>query len=92
VEVEIRYDDKRFRLRVRDDGKGIDPAVLSGEGGEGHYGLRGMRERATLIGGSLTLWSEVDAGSEVELCIPASTAYAPGRRRSASSREFAAKA
>jgi signal transduction histidine kinase len=27
VEAEIRYDDKEFRLRVRDDGKGIDPAV-----------------------------------------------------------------
>jgi ligand-binding sensor domain-containing protein/signal transduction histidine kinase len=91
VEVEICYDDKQFRLRMRDDGRGIDPAVLSGEGGEGHYGLRGMRERATLIGGSLTLWSDVDAGSEVELCIPANTAYAAGRRRSASSRASAAK-
>ncbi len=29
VEVEIRYDNEQFRLRVRDDGKGIDPAVLS---------------------------------------------------------------
>ena len=29
IEVEIRYDDEQFRLRVRDDGKGIDPAVLS---------------------------------------------------------------
>ena len=29
VEVEIRYDNKQFRLRVRDDGKGIDPAVLA---------------------------------------------------------------
>ena len=39
VEVEIRYDDEQFRLRIRDDGKGIDPAVLSDGGREGHYGL-----------------------------------------------------
>jgi len=45
VEVEIRYDEKQLRLRVRDDGKGIDPAVLAGKGTEGHYGLRGMPER-----------------------------------------------
>jgi Histidine kinase-, DNA gyrase B-, and HSP90-like ATPase len=61
------YDDRQFRFRVRDDGKGIDPALLSDEGREGHYGLRGMRERATLIGGRLTIWSKVDTGSEVEL-------------------------
>jgi ligand-binding sensor domain-containing protein/anti-sigma regulatory factor (Ser/Thr protein kinase) len=79
IEVEIRYDARQFRLRVRDDGRGIDPAVLSGEGKEGHYGLRGMRERAVLVGGNLTVWSEVDAGSELELCIPASAAYAVGR-------------
>ena len=71
VEVEIRYDNERFRLRVRDDGKGIDAAVLSAQGREGHYGLPGMRERATLIGGKLTVWSEVDAGTEVELRLPA---------------------
>ena len=39
VEVEIRYDDDEFRLRVRDDGKGIDQAVLAAQGIEGHYGL-----------------------------------------------------
>jgi signal transduction histidine kinase len=38
VEVEIRYGDQQFRLRVRDDGKGIDRAILSGQGNEGHYG------------------------------------------------------
>jgi signal transduction histidine kinase len=81
VEVEIRYDDDRFRLRVRDDGKGIDPAFLSGKGSEGHYGLPGMRERATLIGGKLVVWSEVDAGTEVELRVPASAAYATTHRR-----------
>ena len=76
VEVEIRYDSQQFRLRVRDDGKGMDAAVLSGEGPQGHYGLPGMRERAKLIGGKLVIWSEVDAGTEVELGIPARTAYA----------------
>ncbi len=59
IEVEIRYDDQQFRLRVRGDGKGIDPAILSRQHREGHYGLPGMRERATLIGGKLTVWSEV---------------------------------
>ena len=50
IEVEIRYDEQQFRLRVRDDGKGIDPKVLDGEGRAGHYGLPGMRERAKLVG------------------------------------------
>jgi len=79
VEVEIRYDDE-FRLRVRDDGKGIDAAVLSSHGPGGHYGLRGMRERATLIKGKLAVWSEVDEGTEVELRVPASAAYTTDRK------------
>ncbi len=36
VEVEIRYDNEQFRLRVRDDGKGIDPAVLASQSSERH--------------------------------------------------------
>jgi signal transduction histidine kinase/ligand-binding sensor domain-containing protein len=80
VEVEIRYDSDGFRMRVRDDGQGMDPRVPR-EGLEGHYGLGGMRERATLIGGDLTVWSEVGAGSEIELCVASAGAYArPGGR------------
>jgi signal transduction histidine kinase/ligand-binding sensor domain-containing protein len=81
IDVEIRYDQKQFRLRVRDDGKGIDPNVLGGEGREGHYGLHGMRERAKLVGGEVAVWSERGSGTKVELSIPASTAYATGTRR-----------
>ncbi len=92
VEVEIRYDDEQFRLRVRDDGKGIDPAVLSRQHDEGHYGLPGMRERARLIGGYLNVWSEVDAGTEVELCVPAGSAYTAARRSSWLWQKFAGKA
>jgi len=91
VEVEIRYDNDQFRLRVRDDGRGIDREVLSGDGVEGHYGLHGMRERASLIGGKLVVWSEVDAGTEVELRVPAGTAFASVPRSSWFSRKVAGK-
>jgi len=93
VEVEIRYDERQLRLRVRDDGKGIDPKHLNEEGRAGHFGLRGMRERARLMGGKLTVWSEVETGTEVELSIPAANAYAmaDGRRRSWLAEKFAGK-
>jgi signal transduction histidine kinase len=76
IEVELRYDDREMRLRVRDDGRGIDQKVLTEGGREGHFGLRGMRERATVIGGKLTVWSGLDAGTEVELSVPGSRGYA----------------
>jgi signal transduction histidine kinase len=78
IEVEIRYDERQFRLRVRDDGKGIDSKVLNDDERPGHYGMRGMRERAKLLDGKLTVWSEVETGTEVELSIPAANAYATG--------------
>jgi ligand-binding sensor domain-containing protein/signal transduction histidine kinase len=76
IEVEIRYDQRQLRLRVRDDGKGIDPTILNGRGRPGHYGLPGMHERAKLVGGKLAVWSELNSGTEAELSIPASIAYA----------------
>jgi signal transduction histidine kinase len=76
IEVEIRYDEEQLRVRIRDDGKGIDPGVVAPGHAAGHWGLRGMRERAKLIGGSFAVWSELDRGTEVELSIPAASAYA----------------
>jgi len=63
-------------VRVRDDGRGIDPKVIEAGGRAGHYGLPGMRERATMVGGKLAVWSKLDSGTEVEMTIPASFAYA----------------
>jgi len=82
IETEITYDESLLRLRFRDDGKGIDPRVLERGGRSGHWGLPGMRERAKRIGAQLEVWSEVAAGTEVELSIPASIAYEtlPARR------------
>src|SRR6202167_6207162 len=73
IEAEIRYDSARLRLRIRDDGKGIDPKVLREGGRAGHWGLPGIRERAKQIGARLDLWSEAGAGTEVELTVPVST-------------------
>ena len=92
VEVEIRYGDAEFRLRVRDDGQGIDRKVLAGQGIEGHCGLRGMPERAALIGGELAVSSEVGAGTEVELRLPGRKVYVKPARRSWLPRVFASKA
>jgi signal transduction histidine kinase len=80
IDVHIRYDDRQFQLRVRDDGQGIDSALLD-EQRPGHFGLPGMRERAELVGGRLDVWSEVGAGTEVDLTIPAAKAYATARAR-----------
>jgi len=74
IEVEIQYDKNHLRLRVRDDGKGVDSEVFT-EGRSGHWGVQGMRERAKLLGGQLEVWSELDSGTEIQLSIPASIAY-----------------
>jgi signal transduction histidine kinase len=92
VEVEIRYDERQFRLRVRDDGRGIDPTVLANKGLAGHYGLRGMPERAAVIGGELAVWSEVGGGTEIDLRVPGRSVYAKQPRRSWLSRVLAPKA
>jgi signal transduction histidine kinase/ligand-binding sensor domain-containing protein len=75
IEVEIRYDVHLFRVRVRDNGKGIDPQLLGDDGRAGHFGLHGMRERAGLMRGKVELWSNLESGTEVELTIPATNAY-----------------
>jgi len=75
IEVDIRYDDRLLRLRIRDDGKGMDPRVLQEGRRAGHWGLPGIRERARQIGARLEFWSQTGAGTEVELTIPAGVAY-----------------
>ena len=80
IEAEVTYGARELRVRIRDDGKGIDPQHLNA-GRARHWGLTNMRERAHQIGSELSLWSEVGAGTEVELRIPGSLAYGPTRRR-----------
>ncbi len=75
VDAEILYDEKLLRLRIRDDGKGIEPQVLENGGRAGHWGLIGIRERAKRLAAQLDFYSEAGVGTEVQLTLPASVAY-----------------
>jgi ligand-binding sensor domain-containing protein/signal transduction histidine kinase len=81
IEAEITYGDSEFLLHVRDDGSGIDPNVANQGARAGHWGVPGMRERAKSFGGKLEVWSEVGAGTEVELTVPAAIAYGKSEAR-----------
>ena len=75
VELDIRFDDSGVRLRIRDDGIGMNADALRQKGAAGHWGLSGMHERAENIGAQLSVWNRPGSGCEVELKVPASLAY-----------------
>jgi len=74
IEAEIVYGES-LRVRIRDDGKGIDPAIMEEGRRSGHYGLPGMRERAERVGGKLDVWTGAGAGTEIQLSIPGNIAF-----------------
>jgi NarL family two-component system sensor histidine kinase YdfH len=53
---------------VRDDGAGFDVEAVAGLAG--HYGLRGLRERARLLGGTLDVTSAPGQGTTIRLTVP----------------------
>ena len=81
VETEVRYDEEQLRVRIRDDGKGMDPEILKKGRRAGHWGLLGAKERAQRIGAHLDIWSEAGAGTEIQLRIPAAVAYENSHNR-----------
>lgn len=80
IEVEVIYAPTELQLRVRDDGIGIDADVVK-VGLAGHWGLPGMRERASEIGAHLDIWGSKGAGVEIDLKVPGKIAYVHGRER-----------
>jgi len=74
IEFKLEYADSDLRMWVRDNGRGIDPQVLR-SGRNGHWGLIGMRERATRIDGLLNISSSATTGTEVQLSIPGRIAF-----------------
>jgi signal transduction histidine kinase/ligand-binding sensor domain-containing protein len=80
IETEIIYHRSELRLRFRDDGRGIERSILE-KGRPDHWGLPGMRERASKIRASFEVWSRQGAGTEIELKVPARIAYLRNGRR-----------
>ncbi|WP_049622171.1 sensor histidine kinase [Frateuria defendens] len=75
IEADIRYSAASLRITVRDDGRGLDEAVLREGRRAGHWGLVGMRERAERLGARLALRPGTPRGTELELTVPARVAF-----------------
>jgi signal transduction histidine kinase len=68
LEVELQYGHD-LTLRVRDNGIGIEPTVAN-QGKDGHFGIRGMRERAARLGAQFTIVSSPTSGTEMTVVVP----------------------
>jgi len=70
ITVELVEGPRSLVLTVQDDGLGIDAERLNGGEGDDRLGIRGMRERAGLIGGQLDITSAAGQGTRVTLTVP----------------------
>jgi signal transduction histidine kinase len=77
IEIDVARIDDRLELTVRDDGVGFDPqATLAGEPSARSFGLLGMRERATAVGGTLAITARPGTGTTVAARLPLTFASA----------------
>jgi two-component system sensor histidine kinase UhpB len=65
VDLRLEHDAQQTVLTVADDGRGLAPGSLPSANG-----IRGMRERAMLIGAGLTITPPLEGGTQVQLTIP----------------------
>ena len=75
MEAEVRYGDEQLRVRIRDDGKGMDPEVLKKEGAQDIGDSSVQRNEHSESGHSWIFGAKAEAGTEVQLSIPATIAY-----------------
>jgi signal transduction histidine kinase len=68
VVLRLEQQNGEVRFQVQDNGRGFDPARPF----PGHLGIRSMQERATKVGGLLTITSVPEQGANINVCIPLS--------------------
>jgi signal transduction histidine kinase len=71
VDVSLRVEEGTLLLSIEDDGKGLAPEQLGESKG---LGVIGMRERASLIGGSLSIGPGARGGVRIDLRVPLAAA------------------
>jgi signal transduction histidine kinase len=84
VIVRLWADAERAGLQIEDEGRGFDPEAALAAGVSN--GLAGMRERATLLGGELTVDSAPGRGTRITVELPCGNAAEPARDRTARDR------
>ncbi|GAB3256839.1 sensor histidine kinase [Chitinimonas naiadis] len=82
IQLQVQYGASELRITISDNGGGIPQDVQQAGGREGHWGLTGMRERASKIKGKLSCSSIPERGTTVQLSVPARLAYEYGAGRS----------
>ncbi len=72
IRVRLEQTGAEMTLIVADDGQGMDLEALeaSGVDADDRFGIRGMKERAALIGGQLEISSQTGQGTSVRLTVP----------------------
>jgi len=71
--VDVSRTASHLRVRIADEGRGFDPRlVLEASHRDGGVGLRGMRDRAELFGGTLSIDSAPGRGTRIEVRVPLS--------------------
>jgi signal transduction histidine kinase len=73
INLELRLEDDRLHLLVRDDGMGFDVAATR-RSGSASLGLLGMEERAALVGGQIEFRSAPGQGAEIRASFPVTSA------------------
>jgi signal transduction histidine kinase len=80
--VRVTFGEQQAVMHIGDDGRGFD-AGAQGDGQpaqDGHYGLRGMRERLELLGGTLHVESRPNHGTQLHIAIPRQPLAVSGER------------
>jgi ligand-binding sensor domain-containing protein len=65
VSVDLHYSSESLRLRIVDDGRGFEVSAVPADGG--HFGLKGMQERAAMIAGRVQIESLTGKGTSVTI-------------------------
>jgi signal transduction histidine kinase/ligand-binding sensor domain-containing protein len=75
VALTVDYQDTSLRLRIADDGRGIDPQILAAGERSGHFGLVGMRERAAELGARFCVESDGALGTRITVTVPGGVVF-----------------
>ena len=75
IDVTVTYGRSTLTVGIVDDGTGFDAETMTKQGPSGHWGLKGMQERAAKLHARLEISSRPRAGTAVELVVPDAVAF-----------------